>query len=110
MRDRIFLRVLKTKQTERLKMKNTINRAGALRELNNCFKNAQTYNEAITLYFENYICDWLKINPSLLPTEPQVKMYINDDGIERVIPLQNLISEAIYSINNKLNERKKNEK
>jgi len=82
-------------------MKNTINRDEAIRELNNCFKSSATYNEAITKFFEGYVCEWMKVNPSLLPTEPQSKMLLNEDGSERVLPLSNIISEALLSINQK---------
>ena len=33
-------------------MKNTINRNEALKELNKCFKESKTYNEAVIKFFE----------------------------------------------------------
>ena len=82
-------------------MKNTINRDRAIRVLNNYFKTSATYNEAIVKFFEGYVCEWMKVNPSLLPTEPQLKMRFNEDGSKRVLPLSWVISEAVLSINQK---------
>lgn len=87
--------------TNKNKMANTINRDKAIRELNICFKKSNSYNEAITIFFESYICEWMRINPSLLPTDPQHKMNYHESGEERILPLQNLISESLLSINHK---------
>lgn len=76
-------------------MKNTINRDEAIRELNRCFKESQTYNEAVSKFFQGYICEWMKINPAHLPTEPQVTMWKEEDGTDRVLPYGNLVSQAM---------------
>lgn len=75
--------------------KNTINRNEALLALNGYLKLSNNYNEAIIMFFENYISEWLKINPSEIPTLPQEYRFYNSDGSKRILPIENLLTEAL---------------
>lgn len=74
-----------------------MNKREALVKLNECFVNSSSYNEAIHLFFDSFICKWLDIDSSKLPTDPQIKRLVNEDGSNRVLPLNNLIHEAQLS-------------
>jgi hypothetical protein len=80
-------------------MKNTLSKIQARKELNFCFRNSLTYNEAISKFFQSVICPWLEINDAYLPTKPMDYRHLNEDGSNRIIPKTNLIDEALLHFN-----------